>query len=648
MSLGFDFPPALGEVYRSLERFEISGGAEVSYFVPSLWLREGSGGRSSCVKVEPVSFFRDRIRAILDFPGGGEDFPAGDWSPYAVVYNMMVRVSVAFDHDGDGVVSVLNRDGFRETGTFLKAIAFLPYLRSMGVNAVHLLPITAVGKHGAKGDLGSPYAIKNPFRLDELLGEPLLGLDLETQFLAFVEAAHWLGMKVVLEFVLRTSARDSDWVKEHPEWYYWILEARDGDGGGEGVFGAPEFSEVELEEIRRKVLEEDFRNLPPPSEFYRGWFTSPPSAEDVLLEGEEWRGVLKDGRRVKIPPAFADWPPDDIQPPWEDVTYLKLHTHPDFNYMAYNTLRMYDERLREEGYRNEELWQRLGEVIPYYQERFGIDGVMLDMGHALPAELKAQMMRKAKREGFVFWDENFELRASSQAEGYSAVVGHCWADQHREEFVDLLERIEREGVPVPFFATPETHNTPRAASREGGRLYSKFALTMNAFLPAILFIHSGFELFEEYPINTGLGFTREELERYPSERLPLFSAYAFAWEEGMGDWISEVVRLRRKYLDLVVDSDAKSFFVLRSRHRDMIGFCRYRKGGRGLVVVGNRNFSLPQEGKVWFSFCQNIREQRLRDYFTQWEVLLALDEARRPFFHVKLRPGQCMVFEVEF
>ena len=62
------------------------------------------------------------------------------------------------------------------------------------------------------------------------------------------------------------------------------------------------------------------------------------------MDDGRWVGVLDDGTRVRIPGAFADWPPDDNQPPWTDVTYLRMYDHPDFNYMAYNTIRMYDER----------------------------------------------------------------------------------------------------------------------------------------------------------------------------------------------------------------------------------------------------------------------------------------------------------------
>ena len=77
---------------------------------------------------------------------------------------MFVRTTAAFDHNGNGKLDLpLNERGFRETGTFLKAIAMLPYIKRLGATVIHLLPITSIGQDGNKGTLGSPYAIRNPY-----------------------------------------------------------------------------------------------------------------------------------------------------------------------------------------------------------------------------------------------------------------------------------------------------------------------------------------------------------------------------------------------------------------------------------------------------------------------------------------------------
>jgi hypothetical protein len=144
------------------------------------------------------------------------------------------------------------------------------------------------------------------------------------------------------------------------------------------------------------VREHRFDTLVPPHKIYRDFFTSPPVPELVVKEDGKYIGALPDQTRVKIPGAFADWPPDDNQPPWGDVTYLRMYDHPDFNYIAYNTIRMYDSRLATPQHENRPLWERVVGIIPYYQREFHIDGVMIDMGHALPMALKSEMVKTAR------------------------------------------------------------------------------------------------------------------------------------------------------------------------------------------------------------------------------------------------------------
>ena len=212
-----------------------------TYTVPSLW---GSGrGNPRAVKVQPYAYYLGiikkikNVRAAKPVPTEG-----GEWTKDAVIYNLFVRTTAAFDHNGNGKLDLpTNSEGLRETGTFLKAMAMLPYIKRLGANTVHLLPITSIGHDGNKGTLGSPYAIRNPYELDENLSEPSLGLDVKTEFRAFVEAAHRLGLRVVVEFVFRTAAKDADWVKEHPEWMYWIKDAvppRQPGQMDEGTYGS--------------------------------------------------------------------------------------------------------------------------------------------------------------------------------------------------------------------------------------------------------------------------------------------------------------------------------------------------------------------------------------------------------------------------
>ncbi|RME31339.1 MAG: alpha-amylase, partial [Thermoflexia bacterium] len=261
-----EFNPLILVRDRLAQAVALGKGEDFSYAVPGLWV--DPGGSPARRRVNPFQFYLQRIEEILHQPPAPLlRGPDGAWSRHAIVYNLLVRATTAFDHDGDGTLSLAPiGDGWQETGTFLKSIALLPILRAMGFNTVHLLPITAVGVDGHKGNLGSVYAIQNPYRLDDRLAEPALGLTPEEEFAAFVHAAHHLGMRVVVEFALRTASLDADWVAEHPEWFYWIRADIPDRAPGEvreDAYGAPLFTPEELAAIRAQVARGDRVNLPP-------------------------------------------------------------------------------------------------------------------------------------------------------------------------------------------------------------------------------------------------------------------------------------------------------------------------------------------------------------------------------------------------
>jgi glycosidase len=476
----------------------------------------------------------------------------------------------------------------------------------MGFNTIHLLPITSIGSDGNKGTLGSPYAIKNPYELDRRLAEPCLELDVNAQFEAFVEAAHRFGMRVVVEFVFRTASKDSDWIREHPEWFYWIdasVADRDPSDPDKKGYGNPVFDDKTLKLIKKQVeKDEDYTDLPPPPEGYRAIFSDPP--QKVVLRDGRFIGKTAGGKEVRIPGAFADWPPDDVQPPWGDVTYLKMYDHPDYNYIAYNTIRMYETKLAVKKYEQKDLWEHILNIIPHYQKQFAIDGVMIDMGHALPHDLMRAIVKRARENNhdFAFWEENFALTKKSRKEGYNITMGYLWGEEHDTvKLHKFMEMLDEEGSPIPFFATPETHNTPRAAWRKGGTVFSRAALVLNSALPGVLFVHQGYELGEVTPVNTGLGFTPEDLKQYPSSELPLFSEAVLSWtnEEAFIPLLTNVIQLRRTWQDIICNGDPETFRFCDSDNPDVVCYVRTSEDKRrAIVIVVNLDCMKPREASI--------------------------------------------------
>ena len=607
------------------------------YRIPRMW----TDGEPGTTEVEPAAWYRERIGEILDAePEETED----EWHSRAVVYNLFVRFGAAFDHDGDGRVSTdALPSGFRETGTLLKAIVMLPYIKKLGANTIYLLPLTEIGRENRKGTLGSPYAVRDPYRLDPMLAEPALGLKPETLLRAFVEAAHRLGMHVVLEFVFRTASVDSRWIGEQPDWFYWLKESVPPES-----YGPPHFDHDTLNEIYGLVDRHELDGLPAPSEEYRRQFARHPVTA-TPKEGGGYAGTDADGEPCRIASAFSDWPPDDSQPPWTDVTYLRMHTPAAFDYIAYNTVRQYDAALEQQETFNSGLWEEIASVIPRFRDEYGIDGAMMDMGHALPRELKKEIVRRARAgcPGFVFWDENFDPTPAIRDEGFDAVFGSFPFVVSDIIYIrGLLNFLNRTGVALPFFGTGENHNTPRVAFRhpgeEAGRSLSRFIFTLASVLPAIPFIHAGMELVEWRPVNLGLNFNDEDRREWPPESLPLFSASSLDWEktnglEPLNAYIRRVLEVRSGNLDVVMTGEPGSFVVPIVSDEAIFALKR-TAGGSSVLFVGNS--CLDQEKTSVIEFRRPHIE--LRDLITGTPSSVV--EHR---LELTLLAGECRIFRME-
>jgi len=112
----------------------------------------------------------------------------------------------------DAVLYQLNTRQFTPEGTFKAAQKQLPRLAAMGVDIIWLMPIHPIGEVNRKGSLGSPYAVRDYRAVNPELGT-------EADLRAFVEEAHRLGLRVILDWVANHSAYDNPLTVSHPEWY---------------------------------------------------------------------------------------------------------------------------------------------------------------------------------------------------------------------------------------------------------------------------------------------------------------------------------------------------------------------------------------------------------------------------------------------
>ncbi len=112
----------------------------------------------------------------------------------------------------NAVIYQINTRQFTPEGTFKAAETHLPHLKDLGANILWLMPIHEIGQKNRKGTLGSPYAVKDYYSVNPEFGN----LD---DLKHFVQAAHELGMYVILDFVPNPTAWDSVLASQHPDWF---------------------------------------------------------------------------------------------------------------------------------------------------------------------------------------------------------------------------------------------------------------------------------------------------------------------------------------------------------------------------------------------------------------------------------------------
>ncbi len=112
----------------------------------------------------------------------------------SVIYAMIPRTFNAKDTNGDGLI----KDG-EQAGTFLNAVEKLDYLKHIGINTLHLLPIHEPGKTGAMGTAGSVYAPENYLAIDSQLDDKNDPRTVKEEFKHFIKECHDRGIKVMVD-----------------------------------------------------------------------------------------------------------------------------------------------------------------------------------------------------------------------------------------------------------------------------------------------------------------------------------------------------------------------------------------------------------------------------------------------------------------
>ncbi len=545
------------------------------------------------ILVSSRDYLKKAINHILAYKKTKQDEPMS-------FYSMFIRCFCAWNH-GNGL----------ESGTFLKAMALLPLLREMGFNGIYFLPVFELSEENRKGELSSPYAIKNIMKFDKSLHDSHLdGMTLEEEFSALCEACHRLQMKVVLDFAFRTASRDSVLVSEHPDWFYWVKN-----------HSLLEFKAPTSDELGHTVVtEKNVKQLYKSDSFskFANSFSYPPDEKTAqnFINGEKtFFEKCKEQLGITVMPGFADTI-NDPQPAWSDVTFLKYYFDNTDN-VKKKFGEDFPPMIAQDGIKcsvfpcqkpNTELWDYVRKVIPHYMEEYSIDGARIDMAHALPEELTKMIIKdiKTKNKKFLLWSEEFNNSYSQdlKAAGYDFYTGGIWDMWSSDSYSSvgfnkrLYENISGE---IPSIACTENADTPRSMYTLG-LLKSMAAAVVTALLPnTVYFINNAQEFSEKQPMNLGLNNTEDGKFVLPQNhplygKLAFFDEFYFDWKnrKHMFEAIKSASFLRKKYHDVLTDISNYDLKQLKNTSQ-ITTLCGWNKK-RGYLLLFNRG---TEEIKVY-------------------------------------------------
>lgn len=112
----------------------------------------------------------------------------------AVICGINIRNFNAKDTNGNGII-----DNDEESGNFINAVERLDEIKASGVNVLHVLPITPVGKLKALGTAGSLYAIADFGSINHQLVDLTSQMTPMEQAKYFVDECHKRGIKVIID-----------------------------------------------------------------------------------------------------------------------------------------------------------------------------------------------------------------------------------------------------------------------------------------------------------------------------------------------------------------------------------------------------------------------------------------------------------------
>lgn len=143
--------------------------------------------------VNPFEYYFKSIRRVFEFEVPEKTLNNSKWISEALIFNMNIKEDLFYNHKGFWNTRRQKTAAWSNNGTFLKAMAILPFIKETGYNTLYI--------EDKLDDLMPLH--------DTLIDE----ITPNEQFEAFIEAAHLMNLNLITEI-------DLSGISENPRWDY--------------------------------------------------------------------------------------------------------------------------------------------------------------------------------------------------------------------------------------------------------------------------------------------------------------------------------------------------------------------------------------------------------------------------------------------
>ena len=112
----------------------------------------------------------------------------------------------------NGVVYEIFPRSFSKEGNIDGIIDKLQTLKALGITILWLMPIHPIGNIHRKGRLGSPYSVRDYYKIHNKIGN--IG-----KFIRLVHECHKYRLHIIIDLVIGHTAWDNQLFLRHPDWY---------------------------------------------------------------------------------------------------------------------------------------------------------------------------------------------------------------------------------------------------------------------------------------------------------------------------------------------------------------------------------------------------------------------------------------------